>query len=59
MLAGKGKCANGRVLNAGRTAWANDQNNILFGQPFDVDKYQQAISTCCLQQDLEALPVRS
>jgi hypothetical protein len=34
------------------------QNNILFGHPFDLDKYNRTLDTCCLRPDLAALPVR-
>ena len=35
------------------------QENILFGNPFDLAAYRAALQSCCLTQDLEILPVRA
>ena len=32
------------------------KNNILFGQPYDEDKYRNVISACCLDDDIAVLP---
>jgi len=32
------------------------QDNILFGQPYDYEKYQATLDVCCLKQDIEILP---
>lgn len=32
------------------------QNNILFGQPYDEQRYDQVIKDACLGQDLAMLP---
>jgi len=32
------------------------QDNILFGQPYDYEKYQATLNVCCLKQDIEILP---
>ena len=40
-------------------AWiqnASVRDNILFGQPFDEDKYNAILDACALLPDLEVLP---
>ncbi|KAJ7056634.1 ABC protein [Mycena amicta] len=49
----------GRVAYCPQTAWiqnASLRDNVLFGQPFDSDKYWGIIETACLLQDLQLLP---
>lgn len=55
----------GRVEAKGRTAYCSQQpwlfnatlrDNILFGQPFDEQRYNEVIRVCALQRDLEILP---
>jgi ABC-type multidrug transport system fused ATPase/permease subunit len=49
----------GRVAFCGQTAWIQNgtlRDNILFGQPFDQARYDEAIAACVLQADLDALP---
>mmetsp|Transcript_6250 Transcript_6250/g.18862 ORF Transcript_6250/g.18862 Transcript_6250/m.18862 type:complete len:1282 (+) Transcript_6250:91-3936(+) len=51
---------NGKVSYASQTPWlmnATVRENILFGQEYDADRYREVISACCLQRDLEILPV--
>lgn len=35
---------------------ATVRDNILFGKPFDIDRYKEAIRVCCLLSDLKILP---
>ncbi|KAF8972123.1 hypothetical protein BDZ97DRAFT_1913365 [Flammula alnicola] len=49
----------GRVAYCPQTAWiqnASMRDNIIFGQPFDEEKYWRVIETACLLHDLELLP---
>jgi ABC-type Mn2+/Zn2+ transport system ATPase subunit len=64
-LVGEMKRTNGTVEFCGRvgycpqTAWIQNstlKENILFGQPFDEQKYKDVIYHCCLTRDLEILP---
>ncbi|XP_078691150.1 ATP-binding cassette sub-family C member 9-like isoform X2 [Branchiostoma floridae x Branchiostoma belcheri] len=32
------------------------RDNVTFGQPFDVSRYQKVITACCLQPDIDILP---
>ena len=32
------------------------RDNILFGQPYDENRYQRVLSTCCLLPDIAVLP---
>ncbi|KAH3675902.1 hypothetical protein WICPIJ_009219 [Wickerhamomyces pijperi] len=55
----QGKIAmNGSSLLCG-TPWIQNstiRDNVLFGQPMDQAKYNQVISACCLDRDIEQLP---
>ena len=55
----QGSCAvQGTFAYAAQEPWifnATLQENILFGQPMDKERYQDAIEACCLKQDLEIL----
>ncbi|KAF9237599.1 ABC protein [Melanogaster broomeanus] len=49
----------GRVAYCPQTAWIQNttlRNNIIFGQPFDEDKYWRVIEVACLLPDLQLLP---
>ncbi|EIW84009.1 ABC protein [Coniophora puteana RWD-64-598 SS2] len=49
----------GRVGYCPQTAWIQNsslRDNIIFGQPFDEDKYWRVIETACLLPDLQLLP---
>ncbi|KZT00765.1 ABC protein [Laetiporus sulphureus 93-53] len=49
----------GKVAYCSQTAWIQNatlRENILFGQPFDEDKYWKAIENASLLTDLEVLP---
>ena len=49
----------GSVSYCPQTAWiqnASLKDNILFGLPFDEDRYQRAIRHCALEADIEMLP---
>jgi len=42
-------------------AWIQNlslKNNILFGRPLEVPKYEKIINACSLRQDLDILPAR-
>lgn len=46
------------VAYAAQSAWllnATIRDNILFGEPFDADRYQKVIKACALARDLETL----
>ncbi|KAF9490797.1 ABC protein [Pleurotus eryngii] len=48
----------GRIAYCPQVAWIQNatlRDNILFGQPFDEDRYWQAIEDACLSQDLLVL----
>ncbi|ORY28894.1 P-loop containing nucleoside triphosphate hydrolase protein, partial [Rhizoclosmatium globosum] len=64
-ILGEMKRLKGEVLFSGTTgyapqsAWIQNatlKENILFGQPYDEDRYKSTIRTCCLEPDLRALP---
>ena len=58
-LVGGNVSVSGRVCYCPQQAWiqnANLKENILFGLPFDNDRYNNAIKKCALEKDLEALP---
>lgn len=47
-----------KVAYVSQTAWILNKNvrdNILFGQPYDEDRYNKVVDACCLKQDLEIL----
>ncbi|ESN96295.1 hypothetical protein HELRODRAFT_163344 [Helobdella robusta] len=49
---------NGRIGYVSQQAWIENatlRDNILFGKPFDEDKYNQIIEACALKQDLIVL----
>ncbi|TPX30915.1 homogentisate 1,2-dioxygenase [Synchytrium microbalum] len=49
----------GTVGYCAQQSWIQNctlKDNILFGLPFDVDRYQQVIKDCSLERDLEILP---
>jgi ABC-type multidrug transport system fused ATPase/permease subunit len=49
----------GKVAFCPQTAWiqnATVKDNILFGQEYDRDKYNQVIHDCALEQDIDMLP---
>ncbi|KAI0370390.1 ABC protein [Pilatotrama ljubarskyi] len=48
----------GRVAYCSQTAWIQNatlRENVLFGQPFDEDRYWKAIENACLLPDLQVL----
>ena len=50
---------NGSLAYISQKPWIlNDtvKNNILFGAPFDEQKYQDAVKNSCLESDLSILP---
>ncbi|KAL7541096.1 hypothetical protein ACHAXR_012630 [Thalassiosira sp. AJA248-18] len=47
-----------KVAYASQTAWIMNKtvrDNILFGLPYDKDRYNMVINSCCLKHDLEIL----
>ena len=49
---------NGKISYVGQEAWIQNntvQNNILFYQPYNVEKYQKILNLCELNQDLNSL----
>ena len=53
--------AAGSLAYVPQTAWIpNDsvRNNILFGKPYDEEKYQRVLAVCRLQRDLEVRETR-
>lgn len=55
-------CANslqGSVAYVAQQAWIQNatlRDNILFGQPFDDERYSMVLDACALRQDLQILP---
>ncbi|XP_072974881.1 ABC transporter C family member 14-like [Typha angustifolia] len=48
----------GRTAYVAQTAWIQNgsiQENILFGNPMDQEKYKEVIHVCCLEKDLEMM----
>lgn len=56
-----GKCLiTGRVAFACQEPWIFSgtlRQNILFGRPYDYDKYQEIVSVCALESDFQQLPL--
>nr|XP_054771001.1 ATP-binding cassette sub-family C member 5-like [Lytechinus pictus] len=53
-------CVSGNFAYAAQEAWifnATVKNNILFGLPFDEDKYDMVLHACSLKPDLAILPM--
>ncbi|XP_041482605.1 multidrug resistance-associated protein 5-like [Lytechinus variegatus] len=53
-------CVNGNFAYAAQEAWifnATVKNNILFGLPFDEEKYDMVLHACSLKPDLAILPM--
>jgi len=57
------KLLSGDITTSGTTAYVSQEawifsgsvkQNILFGQPYDKDTYQQVIAACCLTMDLQS-----
>lgn len=49
---------NGRVAYASQTAWILNKTlreNILFDQPYNEERYNAVIDSCCLRPDLDLL----
>ncbi|GAM21257.1 hypothetical protein SAMD00019534_044320 [Acytostelium subglobosum LB1] len=49
----------GRIAYVAQQAWiinASLKNNILFGQPYDEERYNRVIEVCALQRDIELFP---
>lgn len=49
----------GTISYASQEPWlfsGSVRNNILFGQPYDEDKYNKVVKACCLVEDFEQLP---
>lgn len=47
------------IAYVAQTPWienANIKDNILFGLPYDVERYKEVLSSCALMKDLEMLP---
>ncbi|XP_051056069.1 ATP-binding cassette sub-family C member 3 [Phodopus roborovskii] len=52
-------CVKGSVAYVPQQAWIQNctlQENVLFGQPMNPKRYQQALETCALMTDLDVLP---
>ncbi|XP_044964033.1 ABC transporter C family member 14-like [Hordeum vulgare subsp. vulgare] len=48
----------GSTAYVAQTAWIQNgtiQENILFGQPMDAERYKEVTRSCCLQKDLEMM----
>ena len=49
----------GKVAFAGQQAWIQSgklRDNILFGLPYEKEKYNRVVDACCLSQDFAELP---
>jgi ATP-binding cassette, subfamily C (CFTR/MRP), member 1 len=52
-------CFQGSVAYLSQQAWIQNltlRNNILFGKPFDEQRYGEVIAACALQPDIDMLP---
>ncbi len=60
MITQKGSVAvQGKMAYVPQQAWvfgASVRDNILFGEEYDENRYQQVMNDCCLTADLEILP---
>ncbi|KAA6365038.1 MAG: putative ABC transporter family protein, partial [Streblomastix strix] len=55
---GEVKC-NGSIAYCPQTPWINNQtiqDNIIFGNTFDEEKYNEVVHVCALEQDFDILP---
>lgn len=51
----------GRISYAAQEPWlfpGTIKQNILFGQPFEQDRYTKVLQVCCLHRDLQLLPFK-
>lgn len=64
-ILGELKSSQGQIHIDGKMSYASQEpwlfagtvrNNILFGQPYDKDKYQNIVNVCALTRDFEQLP---
>jgi len=52
-------CLQGSVAYVAQQAWIQNlslRDNILFGAPYDEERYHTVIEACALQPDLDILP---
>ena len=60
MSPSKGKVKiRGEISYSSQEPWlftGSVRENILFGQPYDKEKYAQVTNVCCLKEDFEQLP---
>ena len=65
VIAGEMQVTEGNIKCCGTTAYVSQmpwifsgtlRENILFGRPFDFDKYIQTIRACALEEDIEGFP---
>lgn len=50
---------NGSISFAGQTSWIQNgtlRDNVVFGRPFDEERYREVLTACCLWTDLKELP---
>lgn len=64
-ILGELKPLTGQIYVSGKVSYASQEpwlfagsvrSNILFGQPYDKDRYQKVINVCALVKDLEQFP---
>ncbi len=49
----------GRVAYVSQQAWIQNltlRDNVLFGSPYDEERYNKVINSCALRPDLDVLP---